>query len=86
MPTTKVSSKGQIVIPREIRERLNISKGTELELIVIDGGIFLIRVPDDPLKSLRGMLRSKRKRSVQEMRAWVKEEDRKLSERRRADA
>ena len=84
MPTAKVSAKGQIVIPLEIRKKLNISKGTELEVIMIDGGIFLIRVPDDPLKSLRGMLRSKR--SVSEIRAWVKEEDRKMRERRRTNA
>jgi AbrB family looped-hinge helix DNA binding protein len=75
-----VSSKGQIVIPREVREKLNITKGTKLEVIEMNGEIILIRLPDDPLKSLRGMFKAKR--PIQEMRRWVKEEDRKLAERR----
>ena len=80
MPTMTVSSKGQIVIPREVREKLNITKGTKLEVIEMNGEIILIRLPDDPLKSLRGMFKAKR--PIREMRRWVKEEDRKLTERR----
>lgn len=82
MPTMTVSSKGQVVIPREVREKLNITKGTKLEIIEMDGEIVLIRLPDDPLQSLRGMF--KVKRPIEKMRAWVKEEDRKLAERRTA--
>lgn len=79
MPTMTVSSKGQVVIPREVREKLNITKGTKLEVVELDGEIILIRLPDNPLQSLRGMLKAKR--PIAEMRRWVKEEDRKLAER-----
>lgn len=34
---TKVDSKGRIVLPREIRERLNITPGTEVEVREEDG-------------------------------------------------
>jgi AbrB family looped-hinge helix DNA binding protein len=80
MPTITVSSKGQVVLPREIRERHNITKGTQLEILDLGGEIILVRLPDDPLRSLRGMFRAKR--PVEEMRAWGKEEDRELSERK----
>lgn len=79
MATLTVSSKGQVVIPREIREKLRIAKGTKLELIELGGELLLVRLPDDPLSSLRGMFKAKR--PLQEMRSWVKEEDRKLVER-----
>lgn len=84
MPTVTVSSKGQVVIPREVREKLNITKGTKLEIIEMDGEIVLVRLPDDPLKSLRGMFKGKW--PIGEMRSWVKEEDRKLTDRRAGES
>jgi AbrB family looped-hinge helix DNA binding protein len=79
MATVTVSSKGQVVIPRKIREKLKIVKGTKLELIELGEELILIRLPDDPLRALRGMFRAKR--PIKEMRAWVKEEDSQLAKR-----
>jgi AbrB family looped-hinge helix DNA binding protein len=70
-----------VVIPRQIREKLKIAKGTKLELIELGGELILIRLPEDPLSSLRGMFKAQR--PLQEMRRWVKEEDRELAERGR---
>jgi AbrB family looped-hinge helix DNA binding protein len=39
--TVKVSEKGQIAIPTEIREKMEINKGDELILFQIDGKILL---------------------------------------------
>ncbi|HYM13769.1 MAG TPA: AbrB/MazE/SpoVT family DNA-binding domain-containing protein [Bryobacterales bacterium] len=41
MLKTKVSSKGQITLPKAIREQLGIAEGTELAVTVEDGTIQL---------------------------------------------
>ena len=44
MITAKVTSKGQIAIPKEIREKLGISPGEELEFVE-RCGVFFIKKP-----------------------------------------
>jgi AbrB family looped-hinge helix DNA binding protein len=39
--TIKVSEKGQIAIPQDIREKIGIEKGDELLLLQVDGKILL---------------------------------------------
>jgi AbrB family looped-hinge helix DNA binding protein len=53
--TTTVSSKFQIVIPREIRDNLQIKPGTRLEVISYGGRIEFI--PVQPMKRMRGSLK-----------------------------
>jgi AbrB family looped-hinge helix DNA binding protein len=55
MQTVKVSSKFQVVIPKELRERLNLRPGQELVIYEFEGQIRLdtSRKP----KSLRGLAR-----------------------------
>ena len=40
---TKISSKGQVVIPKEVRECLHLDVGTELDISEIGGAIVLRR-------------------------------------------
>lgn len=56
MTTATVSSKGQIVIPKCIREKLSLERGSEVEMIERDGIIKIIRIPEDPLEALAGCL------------------------------
>lgn len=49
-----VSSKGQIVIPQEIRERLKIRKGQRVRIEEVDGTIVVFPLPKDPIKALKG--------------------------------
>ena len=53
MQTVKVSPKFQVVIPKELRERLKLRPGQELIIYEIDGQIRL-EFPHKP-KSLRGL-------------------------------
>lgn len=55
MQTVKVSPKFQVVIPKELRERLKLRPGQDLIIYEIDGQIRL----DSPnkAKSLRGLAR-----------------------------
>jgi AbrB family looped-hinge helix DNA binding protein len=55
--TARVSTKGQIVLPAEMRRRLGIRPGTTVE--VVDAGDHLVVVPTvkAPATELRGLLR-----------------------------
>jgi AbrB family looped-hinge helix DNA binding protein len=55
MQTVKVSPKFQVVIPKELRERLKLRPGQDLAIYEIDGQIRL-ESPHKP-KSLRGLAR-----------------------------
>lgn len=55
MTTITLSSKFQIVIPRDVRETMDLASGTRLIVIPYENRIELI--PLKPLKELRGMLR-----------------------------
>jgi AbrB family looped-hinge helix DNA binding protein len=55
MGRTKVSSKYQVVIPKDIRAAVNIRVGQEFQVIAKGGQITL--VPDKPISSMRGFLR-----------------------------
>jgi AbrB family looped-hinge helix DNA binding protein len=55
MAQTVVSSKYQIVIPKEVRQKLHLEKGQVLQVVVRNGVITL--VPDRPLNELRGFVK-----------------------------
>jgi AbrB family looped-hinge helix DNA binding protein len=50
-----ISPKFQVVIPRSVRERLNLSPGQKVQALVYDGRVELI--PVRPAKALRGFLK-----------------------------
>lgn len=52
----KLSSKGQLVIPKRIRERLGLKPGGRLRLLVADGRIVLEPIEVSPIDRLQGML------------------------------
>lgn len=53
MAKVKVSPKFQVVIPKEIREPLQLEPGEELQMFVLDRHIHLHR--PRPIKELRGI-------------------------------
>ena len=53
MATVKVSPKFQVVIPKEIREKLQLKPGEELQMYVLDRTIRLHRPRS--IKELRGI-------------------------------
>jgi len=58
MPVVKTSSKGQIVIPKEIRDQLGINPGRRVLVRVVGQHAELVPMPEEPVKALRGMLRA----------------------------
>ncbi len=55
MGRTRVSPKYQVVIPKDIREKVDVRPGQEFQVIT-KGGIISF-VPDRPISSMRGFLR-----------------------------
>jgi AbrB family looped-hinge helix DNA binding protein len=53
---SKVTSKGQIVIPKRLREKYSISAETRIRWIGRQDGILMIPESEDPIKAARGML------------------------------
>jgi AbrB family looped-hinge helix DNA binding protein len=43
MPTTTLTSKGQVTIPKEVRERLGLSEGDRLEFVFDERGRVIVR-------------------------------------------
>ena len=55
MDVVTISPKFQVVIPRAVRERLNLSPGQKVQAIVYDDRVELI--PLRPARALRGFLK-----------------------------
>ena len=64
MPTSTLTSKGQITIPREVRERLHLKTGSRVDFIVEASGQVVLKPLDRNFRSIRGIVRSRRKRPV----------------------
>ena len=56
MYTTKVSAKGWVVIPKSLREKYGLRKGSQVQVIDYGQVIVLVPLPGDPVEALRGML------------------------------
>jgi len=55
----KVLAKGQIVIPKEAREKARISPGQKVEVRVTDEGIVILPLRKSYTESYRGLLKGK---------------------------
>lgn len=60
----RVTSKGQVTIPRDIRRRLGITEGSEVEFEVTDDGVRLIRRRDGDGTALVDTMRGRGKTSM----------------------
>ena len=64
MPTATVTSKGQITIPKEIRNLLQVEEGDRIDFLVEGGDRVLMRKPVRSLRSLKGLLYRKGRKPV----------------------
>jgi AbrB family looped-hinge helix DNA binding protein len=55
--SSKVTSKGQIVIPKKIREKYGIRASTSIHWVEKEEGILLVPDSEDPITAARGMLK-----------------------------
>ena len=68
MAKTRITTKGQVTIPKEVRERLGLRPGDELEFMEEDGVFRLSkRIPPAPFKKYRGYLKNLSERDPDEL-------------------
>ncbi|MGE5483452.1 MAG: AbrB/MazE/SpoVT family DNA-binding domain-containing protein [Ignavibacteriales bacterium] len=58
--TGRVSEKGWVVIPKELRNKYGLVKGTAVRFVDYDGVIGIVPVGRDPISQSRGMFRGSR--------------------------
>jgi AbrB family looped-hinge helix DNA binding protein len=64
MARKRVSAKFQVVIPKEVRESIDLRVGQEMQ-VVAKGGVITL-VPERPLSSLRGFAKGIRTDELRE--------------------
>ncbi|MDQ0286247.1 AbrB family looped-hinge helix DNA binding protein [Desulfofundulus luciae] len=52
-----ISSKGWVVIPRELRERYGIRPGGKVLFTESESGLTIVPLPEDPIKSFKGIFK-----------------------------
>ncbi|OYX04852.1 MAG: hypothetical protein B7Z15_17315 [Rhizobiales bacterium 32-66-8] len=55
MATTVLTSKGQMTLPKEVRDDLDVGPGDRID-IVKQGGVYVLRPRNVPIESLAGIL------------------------------
>jgi AbrB family looped-hinge helix DNA binding protein len=70
--TTKMSSKGQVVIPENIRKRLNLKAGSQFVVLGDDGVVILKTIEAPSMKDFNALVGEARKQARQ---AGLKQSD-----------
>jgi len=75
MPEATITSKGQITVPKEVREVLNVQPGDVLDFVIDERGRVSVRPLRGDYRRLRGMLKRPGQRpvSVEEMNESIRE-------------
>lgn len=56
MSTATITSKGQITIPKAVRQRLGVNPGDRVEFIELENGIFQLVAASRDIRSLKGIV------------------------------
>jgi antitoxin PrlF len=80
MASAKITSKGQMVIPKAVREKLGLKTGDSLDFIVQEGGEIVVRPAVHDVRELKGVLHRKRQSpvTVEEMNQTIKHRGRRI--------
>ena len=57
MAIVKTHGKGQIIMPKDIRDKLGIKPGTNISIDLVDDHVEIRPLPDDPIEFLTGFLK-----------------------------
>ena len=78
MPTATLTSKGQTVIPKAIREQLGLKPGDIIDFILQENGDILIRPAAQDVRKLKGMLHRPGQKavSIEDMNIAIKQRQR----------
>jgi len=73
MPTATLTSKGQITLPKTIRDRLQVDTGDQVDFVVNERGDIVVRAVSLDIAELKGLLKRGRRQgvSVEKMNAAI---------------
>lgn len=75
MASSRITSKGQVTVPKAIRETLGVEPGDRIAFRVQDDGRVVVEPETVDLRTLRGVLRPRRRGvSVDDMAAAVRKQ------------
>jgi AbrB family looped-hinge helix DNA binding protein len=57
MAVVKTHPKGQIILPKQIRDKLGIKAGTRVSVKLVDDHAEIRALPDDPIEFLTGIFK-----------------------------
>lgn len=74
MPSATLTSKGQITLPKAIRDRLRLGAGDRVDFVVTDEGTVVLRPATADVRELKGLLHRPglKPLSVEEMNAVIR--------------
>jgi len=73
MSGATLTSKGQITIPKDVRDRLGIGAGDRVEFVEIESGVFKFLPATNDISALKGIItKPKKPISLQAMDAAIK--------------
>jgi antitoxin PrlF len=64
MPTSTLTSKGQITLPKQVREQLRLQTGSRIDFVIEPSGRIVLKALNADFRSLKGIVRSRRRRPV----------------------
>jgi len=69
MPIATLTSKGQITVPKEIRDQLKLQAGSRIDFVVDRKGNVMLKPLNYDFRSIRGIVKSRRKHppTIEEM-------------------
>jgi AbrB family looped-hinge helix DNA binding protein len=73
MPTSTLTTKGQITLPKQVREKLHLQPGDRVDFVVEADGEIRVRASRTDVRELKGLLHQPGRKSVslEEMAAAV---------------
>ena len=72
MSLARMSSKGQITVPKEIREHLHIRRGDQVEFLIRPSGEVMLKPKALDISDLYGMAKSDKTVTLAEMKAAIR--------------
>lgn len=73
MPRATLTSKGQITIPKDVRERLGVQAGDSLDFVEQERGVYKVVPATRDVRQLKGLIAKPAKPvSLEDMKAAVK--------------
>ena len=64
MATATLTSKGQITLPKTIRDRLQVDTGDQVDFVVNERGDIVVRAVSLDIAELKGLLKRRRRQGV----------------------